>query len=221
MSARQLIFDLETRPAFSREDFMVSLANARALEMLEGWENWPQKRCVLSGPAGAGKTHLAHVWANLSGARVVHAAEIVALAPADIDAPLVIDDADEIAGTPLEAGLFHLYNAMASGGVPLLLTAKAPPSEWGIKLPDLASRLATLPVAAMEGPDDPLLAALIVKQFADRQVRVDVKLVAFLLKRVERSFEAVRTLTDTLDRAAIAEKRPISIPFAKRILGTE
>jgi len=221
MSAQQLIFDLETRPAFSREDFMVSPANARAVEMLEGWQDWPQKRCVLSGPAGAGKTHLAHVWAGLSGARVVFAGDIATLEPAEIEAPLVIDDADEIAGTPQEAGLFHLYNAMAARELPLLLTAKAPPTGWGINLPDLASRLATLPVAAMEGPDDPLLAALIVKQFTDRQVRVDIKLVEFLLKRVERSFEAVRDMIQTLDRAAIAEKRPISIKFAKRILGKD
>lgn len=200
---------------------MVSPANARAVEMLERWEDWPNGRCVLSGPVGAGKTHLAHVWAALSGAKVVRAGDIGELEPAEIETALVIDDADEIAATPLEARLFHLYNAMAAGNLALLLTAKAPPSDWGIELPDLASRLATLPVAAMEAPDDPLLAALIVKQFTDRQVRVDIKLVEFLLKRVERSFEAVRDMAQTLDRAAIAEKRPISIPFAKRILGSK
>jgi hypothetical protein len=68
MSPQQLAFDLPARPALEREDFFVSVANAQAVALIEGWRDWPARKLALSGPRGAGKTHLAHVWAARAGA---------------------------------------------------------------------------------------------------------------------------------------------------------
>ena len=57
-----------------------------------------------------------------------------------------------------------------------------------------------------------------VKQFADRQVRVDPYVLTFLLARMERSFSEASRLVAALDRAALAEKRRITVPLARRVL---
>jgi len=215
MNPDQLIFDLPSHPAFSREDFMISAANKDAMTLLENWQNWPEGRLAVLGPPGAGKTHLVHVWAEMSGAQILKPGE---LAHADSARAVAIDDADGIAGTGAEETLFHLYNALHGAGQALLITAKTAPASWPIKLPDLASRLQSVPLIAMSAPDDALLAALMVKQFRDRQVEVTVKLIEYLLKRTERTFSGVRHLVERLDRAAIQQKSPISVTLARRVL---
>ena len=75
--SRQLSFDLPALPALGRDDFFVSRSNAAAVAMIEGWQDWPARKLALIGPKGAGKTHLVHVWAGLSGGRIV-AAEMLA-----------------------------------------------------------------------------------------------------------------------------------------------
>lgn len=218
MNPDQLIFDLPSHPAFSREDFMVSSANSDALTMLERWQSWPNGRLAVLGPPGAGKTHLIHVWAEMSGAQILCAGE---LSEADGSKPVALDNADAIGGSDAEEALFHLYNALSASKQPFLITAKTPPADWEITLPDLASRLETMPLVHMSAPDDALLAALMVKQFRDRQVEVSVKLIDYLLKRTERTFAGVRQVVENLDRAAIREKSPISVSFARRHLGKD
>lgn len=215
--ARQLAFDLPVRPALGREAFFVSPANAAALAAIDAWRDWPNRRHLLIGPEGAGKTHLAHVWAGLAGARIAAAAELtVAAVPALVAAPAVaLEDADRGAG---ETALLHLMNLAQEEGSPLLVTATRRPADWGLALPDLASRLAAMPVARLAPPDDALLAAVLVKLFADRQLAVAPEVIAFLVSRIERSFAAARSIVARLDAAALAEGRPVTVPLAGRIL---
>ncbi|MGB8622376.1 MAG: chromosomal replication initiator DnaA, partial [Paracoccaceae bacterium] len=74
--AEQLVFDLPLRAARGREDFFVSPANAMAVAQVENWRRWPARKLVLVGPQGAGKTHLAHVWAAQADAGIVEAAAL-------------------------------------------------------------------------------------------------------------------------------------------------
>ena len=57
-------FDLDPAPAFSREAFTVSPANRRAFSLLDAWPDWPAPFLNLVGPDGAGKSHLARIWAS-------------------------------------------------------------------------------------------------------------------------------------------------------------
>ena len=137
---RQLPLDLSGAPALGRDDLVVGPANAAAVALVERWPDWPSPVVVLAGPAGSGKSHLAAIWRDLSGAAVFDAAS---LGPDCVDAapqaPILIDDAD--AGTIDEKGLFHLINAVREAQSSLLLTSRRFPSAWGVKLPDLQSRL--------------------------------------------------------------------------------
>ncbi len=219
---QQLALDLPTKPALGREDFFVAPANAMAVAAVEGWRDWPQRKLLLVGPAGAGKTHLAHVWAAGAEARVMPAArlrraEVAALVK---DSPrLALEDAEAVAGDEeAEAALFHLHNLILAEGGHLLLTAAAPPAEWGLALPDLASRLQGTPLARLEPPDDALLSAVLLKLFADRQLAVDPELIGYLVPRMERSFEAARRLVEALDREALARRRRITRNLAATLL---
>ncbi|MCF6271791.1 MAG: DnaA/Hda family protein [Rhodobacteraceae bacterium] len=209
----QLVMDYPARRALGRADFFVAPCNRLAVAQLEGWSRWPEGRLMLVGPRGSGKTHLAHVWAALSGARILPAAT---LQPEDAAEVLVVEDIEKIGKN--EAALFHVYNTMAAMGGALLMTSNAAPARRDIALPDLRSRLQSVPLVALESPDDRLLSMIMAKLFDDRQLRVSQKLLDYLLKRVGRSYQAVNALVTGLDKAALEAQKPLSIPFAAAYL---
>ena len=218
---RQMALPLEYRTATGRADFLVSYCNHHALAAIEGWRDWPRGALALSGPARAGKSHLVAVWQRLTGARVVPAAEI-ARDPAAPSGALAVEDVPRIAGDrAAETALFHRVNAMAAEGHPLLVTGREPPSDWGIVLPDLASRLAALPLARIAEPDDALLAGVMVKLAADRRLALDPAVPGYCLARMERSFAAAERMVRELDRASLATRRRATPRLAAQILGSQ
>lgn len=213
---RQLTFDIALPEARGRADFIVTPANALAFAMLEGWCDWPAGKCVLTGPPGSGKTHLAHLWASENGGSIVPARD---LANADLPrlavAPVVIEDAELLHGSGAETAAFHLHNLLLETGQPLLVTAAVPPRDWGIILPDLVSRMQAAPLTRLEAPDDALLRAVLGKQFADRQILVAPALIDWVIPRMHRSLAAARDLVAALDARALAERRPITREMAQ------
>lgn len=215
---RQLALALGHAESFARDDFLEGPANAAALALIERWPDWPARAVTIVGPEGAGKSHLAAIWADLSGARFLAAR---ALGRADLPASLatgalVVEDLAE--GAFDERALFHLINLAREEQGWLLLTARTPPAALGLRIADLASRLRAMPVIAVEAPDDALLRALLVKLFADRQIAVDEALVAYLLSRIERSFAAARAVVERLDGEALARRRPVTRALAAETL---
>ncbi len=128
---------------------------------------------------------------------------------------IAVEDADR--GVD-EHALFHLYNMIVEAGGTMLLTAREAPARWRLELPDLASRMAALPVASLDEPDDDLFAAVLVKHFADRQLRVGAEVVSYLTTHMERSFDAARRIVSELDKAALAGRRGVTVPLARDIL---
>jgi DnaA regulatory inactivator Hda len=224
-SAGQLALDLPHATGTSLADFLRAPCNAAALDAVLRWPDWPGPALVLSGPPGSGKTHLARIWAERAGALAVALEDarddagrlLRRLGGPDAPAACAIDDADRLAERD-EALLFHAHNAVVGRGGSLLLTAARPPAAWPVRLPDLRSRLLAAASARIEPPDDTLLAALLVKQFADRQLRVDGDVVAFLVARIERSFAAARSVVRALDRASLRARRPVTLPLARLVL---
>lgn len=219
---RQLAFDLPSVEAMTREHFFVAPSNALALQAIEGWRDWPGRKQMIVGPEGSGKTHLAHVWAALSGAVILPATGLAGTDIASLSGrAVVVEDADRIGGGDRigegEAQLFHLHNLVTASGA-LLLTARTPPRDWGLALADLKSRMQATPIATLERPDDALLSAVLVKLFADRQVAVPPNLIPYLVSRMPRSIGAARGLVAALDARALAAGRPITRPLAGELL---
>jgi chromosomal replication initiation ATPase DnaA len=214
----QLTFALDNRESFDRENFLVGPGNAAAFALIDRWPDWPERLIALIGPEGAGKSHLASIWARAAGGLVMSCSAVdAATVPQALDAgALVIEDAGR--GGLDEPALFHLLNLAKEQQAYVLIVARDAPARWPIALADLASRLRALPVVSLAAPDDTLLRAVLVKLFADRQLAVDDRLIGFLVTRIERSFAAARAVVDKLDREALRLKRPVNRALAAEIL---
>jgi chromosomal replication initiation ATPase DnaA len=212
----QLAFDLPARATYLRADFFASPTNAAALAAISAPALWPEGRMILLGPAGSGKTHLAHLWASENSGTLIAATDLAAAdLPTLAAGPVVVEDADTLP-YPAENALFHLHNLLA-GTHPLLITATSPPRDWGYALPDLVSRMQAMPITRMDAPDDALLAAVLVKLFADRQITVAPNLIAYLIPRMDRSLHAAALMVAALDARALALGRPVTRALASEL----
>ncbi|HWX90022.1 MAG TPA: hypothetical protein VNY75_06925 [Rhizomicrobium sp.] len=212
----QLVLPLETRSALGRADFIVAPGNERAVAFVDSYPHWPAPAAVLFGPPASGKSHLAAVWAEKSGAKIVEAAALDSGLPGTLpQGALVVEN---VAAGVAETVLF----ALLERGAPLLLTAQAPPAEWPVlfhlHLPDLVSRSRALLGFALWAPDDALLMGLAVKLFADRQIQVPESVVSHMIRSLERSPGAIRDFIARADAVALADKRPITLSLIKDLL---
>ncbi len=195
-STGQLALPLAWQAARGQKDFLVSAANAAAVQFLDSWGTWPIPAAILIGPAASGKTHLAAIFARRANARLW-------------------DDADRAAS---EETLFHAWNEAIEARRPLLLTARSAPADWNLALPDLRSRLVATPQVRIGAPDDALLRHVFDKQWKDRGLQAPPEVSQYVLSRIERSFEAVARAVLLLDRASLAGQRPLTIPLARDAL---
>ncbi len=219
----QLTLDLGHRPALDREDFLVAPSNEVAVAWIDRWPDWPGAALALYGPAGSGKTHLAQVWRGQSEAVAIGPAALDGSAPPDLlgrARNLLLDGLAPAleGGTVREEAVLHLYNMVLERGGHVLMTGRDAPVRWPIGLPDLRSRLAAVQAVELGAPDDALIAAVLVKLFADRQLKVGVEVVRYLLPRMERSFAAARALVAAIDQAALESRREITVPLAREVL---
>lgn len=222
LAARQYPLILPHREAMAEDDFLLADGNHEAVAWFSRWPDWPGSCLVVHGPAACGKTHLGQMWAARSGAQALRmedlltreADSLAAASPASF-----LDDADAAAGDARrEEALFHFYNHVVARKGWLLLTAKAAPAHWDVRLADLRSRLKSCPAVAVAAPDDALMAALLVKQFRDRQIAVGDDVIDYLVARLERTPEAVRRAVRELDSASLAARRRITVALAREII---
>lgn len=211
---RQLPLALAYAPQYGRDAFVPGQSNEAALKLIETWPDWPSAVALVCGPAGSGKTHLAHIWAGRAGAAIVEGAglRVENLPPFLPGSGVAVEDVDALA-IP-EAALFHLINRVKEQSASLLLTAREPAERWAVRLPDLRSRLRQAMPATLGAPDDELLRKVLVKLFADRQLIVERQVIDYLVVRMERSLSFAASLVRTLDSTALAAGRRITRPMA-------
>jgi chromosomal replication initiation ATPase DnaA len=216
---KQLAFDLPLDPRFGAEDFLVSPSNEQAYGLIEGWPDWPDTILLLVGPRGSGKSHLASIWATNARAWTIDASGITQDKVPHLvsNGALAIEDMDR--GERDEAALFHLLNLAREKKASLLITAETPPDRWGLRTPDLLSRLRLAPSVSLDAPDDALLKAVLVKLFVDRQLVVDTSVVDYIALRIERSLAKASELVALLDKEALSRGRRVSRAIAAEILG--
>lgn len=214
--ADQLAFDWPTGVALGPDDFFVSQANAQAFAMVSAPDSWPEGKLAITGPTGAGKSHLAGIFRAQADALLLNAIDIPAGFRTEALA-IVIEDMEHLPRASEEA-VFHLHNNLRASGGLLLMTAETPPIRWPIALPDLASRMQAATVVEIANPDDALLSALVMKLFADRQISPKPELVQYLSTRIERSYAAAADIVAQLDAAALAQGRKINKALAADLL---
>lgn len=206
----QYQLDISLPVAYSEAQFLRSQSNEIAYGWIARWPDWPENALYLQGEAGAGKTHLAHVFKNRAQAEF--------LDKDSLSLPPCATIVDNVETWKNEEALFHLFNHCKAQNIPLLLTSVLIPDHLPFALPDLRSRLKSLSVATITLPDDALLEALLFKQLGDRQLKIAPEVAAYMLPRLPRSFAGVATLIERLDHDSLGSGRALTIPFVRQYL---
>ncbi|QKV18393.1 HdaA/DnaA family protein [Oricola thermophila] len=210
----QLLLDIGLSGSMTRDDLVVTRSNRAAVMLVESWPDWPGPVVVLAGPPGSGKTHLATIWRDMSGALACEARDLsgVALDAAQRGEALLIDGIEP--GNFDENELFHIMNAVRANHGSLLLTSARWPGAWQVQTPDLRSRIQAATTVEISEPDDELLIGVMSKLFADRQIVVDPSVISYIASRIERSLASALSIVDRLDKASLARKARITRAFA-------
>lgn len=208
MAFEQLPLSLPYRQALGRADFLVAKSNEEAVRFLDLFPNWPAHAALLCGAAGSGKTHLAHLFSD----QLICGCDL----PVDFESirgnRLVVEDIDVQTD---ETALFHLFNWTKEHRIFTLFTARQVPA---VRLPDLKSRLGSIPKIYIGLPDEELLFGVLSKWFYERHVSVEASVLEYILSRAERSFGFLKDLINRLDSVSLAQGRRITIPIVRRVL---
>lgn len=212
----QLALDLPHAPSHAEDDYVVGDGNRLAFAHVIAFPGWTSPLTLIEGAESAGKSHLARIWVERSGAEVATPARAEELAQAGGQVPVLIDDADR-AGYA-EADLFHLLNQSMRDRRPVLLTARAPVADWPYVTADLKSRARLAARFTVALTDDIQLSQMLVKLFGDRQVIVDPRIIAYMVSRMERSTGEAVVLVDLMDRMALERGTAITRAIAAEAL---
>lgn len=210
---RQLPLDLQFAPAMGRADFMVGECNCAAVHLVEGWpDDWrPYPALILFGQKGCGKSHLAAVWQHRSDAATLSPRDFIQSDPEKLIADrkhLVIDGLEFLVGErEQEEKLFHLYNAFLQDGLSFMALSAVSPERLEFVILDLASRLRASPRAEIKLPDEDLLAKVLAKRFYDQNLKIDQGGLDYLLPRMERSWDGLDRLVETVRLYATATRK--------------
>lgn len=211
----QLPLPLTGLARFAAADFRAAPSNEAALAWLRRVPDWPDRRLLLWGGAGCGKTHLLHMWATETEAALLYGPDLQGLPDFPSARGIAIDVADAVED---DTALLHLLNAAGEAGLPVLMAGRTPPARWPVRLPDLASRLRAITAVEIRPPDDELLPALLARLLADRGLRLPDPVRDWLVLRLPRTAAALADAVARLDAVSLDTHRTITVPLAREVL---
>jgi chromosomal replication initiation ATPase DnaA len=202
----------------SPDTLVVAEANRDAARLLTEWRAWPNGALALTGPKGAGKTHLALAWALEAGARQVSPTA------APDDAAAIFHEAagrlfiDDLSGARDEGMLWRVLDLARTQGGAVLLVSTHAPSGWHVAIPDLRSRLNALAVARLGEPDEALMEVVLRRICREQFIQLSDDAARYLARRLPRTFAAAHSMAAALDAGLIRGARPISRRAAEKAL---
>ena len=213
----QLLLDFDHNIEFNEHDYFVSRSNYLAFNLIQNWPKWERKILNISGDTFSGKTHLAKIFQYKSNALYLGHNDINedVFKKIKLNESIIIDDFEKIKNENL---LYSLFNLIYQDNKYLLILSNRTISKMNYSLDDLNSRAKNCIFAQIENPDDDLIFAIIVKSFSDRQIKLEKKLLEFIIKRIERSYGKIYEFIYKVDELSLKKKKPINLKTIKEIL---
>jgi len=213
----QLLLNFEYKQNFKEEDFYVSNSNYFAYELINSWPKWEKKLVNICGEKYSGKSHLTNIFLKkFKGTKInAHTFQHEDLKKIKIYENIILDNLDQNIDENL---IYSLFNIINQDNKYLIINSLVPVNVIDFKLNDLISRSKDCLVAKIDKPDDELMFALILKNFSDRQIIVDKKLIDFIIKRVERSYGKIFEFIYKIDEISLKKKKPIDFKTIKEVL---
>ena len=213
----QLLLDFDYKINFNEHDFYLSKSNSNAFNLINRWPDWDKKILNISGEKFSGKSHLANIFKLKSKAFLIKGNEIdnSIFKSLKLHESIIIDDFEECNEEEI---LYSIFNLIDQDSKYLLINSLKPINEIKYKLPDLTSRSKNCLYAVIENPDDELLFAIILKNFSDRQIKIEKKIINFIISRIDRSYRKIDEFIYNIDELSLKKKKPINLKTIKEIL---
>ena len=213
----QQIFNFENNKSLNANDFFVSRSNYYAYQLINSWPKWEKKIVNICGEKYSGKSHLSNIFIQKFKGRIIYANTVnnETLNSLKTYENIVLENFSKSVNENL---IYSLFNLMDQDNKYLVINSQIPINEIDFKLNDLKSRLKNCLVAKIQNPDDEMIYALIVKNFADRQISLDKKLIDFIIKRIDRSYSKIFEFIYKIDELSLKKKRPINLKTIKELL---
>jgi len=213
----QLLLDFDIKINFNDHDYYVSESNYFAFNLIDKWPKWEKRIFNISGEKFSGKTHLANIFKSKSSALLLNENEINndSFKKIKLHESIIVDG---FSNTIDEKLTYSIFNLVDQDSKYLLINSETPLGEINFKLPDLASRSKNLLHAKIEPPDDDLIFAIILKNFSDRQIKLEKKIIEFIINRIDRSYSKISQFIYKIDELSLKKKKPINLKTIKEIL---
>ena len=213
----QLLLDFDYKTNFNEHDFYLSKSNSNAFNLINRWPDWDKKILNISGEKFSGKSHLANIFKLKSRAFSVKGNEIdnSIFKSIKLHESIIIDDFEDCNEEEI---LYSIFNLIDQDSKYLLINSLKPINEIKYRLPDLTSRSKNCLYAVIENPDDELLFAIILKNFSDRQIKIEKKIINFIISRIDRSYRKIDEFIYKIDELSLKKKKPINLKTIKEIL---
>ena len=213
----QLLLNFEYKQNFKDEDFYVSKSNYFAFNLINSWPKWEKNFLNISGDKFSGKSHLANIFLKkFKGIKIdANSFKNEKLQEIKIYENIILENFDQNIDEVL---IYTLFNLIDNDNKYLIINSTKPINEMDFKLNDLKSRTKNCLFATIEKPDDELMFALILKNFSDRQITIDKKLIDFVIKRIDRSYSKIFEFIYKIDELSLKKKKPIDFKTIKEVL---
>ena len=213
----QLIFKFPFKTNYFKEDFYVSESNFEAYKLIENWPKWSSRFINIFGPSGCGKTHLANIFHKKINSFFIKASELNnnILSDIKIKECLIID---EYKNNVEEKLFYSILNQLQLSNQYIIVNSLEPIQNLRVKLKDLKSRFSSFMSIGIDLPTDELIKVIISKNFSDKQVKIESKLLEYIIKNIDRSYDSIFDLIDKLDDFSLSTGRSININLIKKAL---
>ena len=213
----QLLLNFEYKQNFKDEDFYVSNSNYYAFNLINSWPKWEKNFLNICGEKYSGKTHLSNIFLKkFKGIKIdANSFENKNLKEIKIYENVILDNLGQNVEERL---IYSLFNIIDQDNKYLIINSLIPVSKISFKLEDLRSRTKNCLVAKIDKPEDDLMFALILKNFSDRQITIDKKLIDFIIKRVDRSYGKIFEFIYKIDEISLKRKKSIDFKIIKEVL---